>query len=154
MHVCRKCGGERTQKKSGSTVQGQQRYQLRCAACDSAREKLRPKRSTKIQLRGPKKTASNNKWEIANPEKRTAHKRVERAVRSGRLERRPCERCGSEVNVHAHHDDYSRPLEVMWLCQLHHKERHRELAATAANDLRAVSPSLPREAMSRYLPST
>lgn len=34
--------------------------------------------------------------------------------------------CG-EKEVHAHHDDYSKPLEVMWLCRIHHKERHKFL---------------------------
>jgi hypothetical protein len=72
-------------------------------------------------------TAKNRKWQEKNPEKRAAHKQVEWALGSRRLVRQPCERCGSSEGVHAHHDDYSRPLEVMWLCRAHHKERHREL---------------------------
>lgn len=71
-------------------------------------------------------TAKNAKWNLANPEKRRAHKKLEYAVRVGRVARRCCERCGSD-KAQAHHDDYSRPLEVMWLCQPHHRERHREL---------------------------
>jgi len=62
---------------------------------------------------------------------------VENHLARGKLEKMPCERCGSSVNVHAHHDDYSRPLDVMWLCAKHHKERHKEL--------RAGSPPLQRE---------
>ena len=27
-----------------------------------------------------------------------------------------------------HHEDYSKPLEVMWLCKKHHGERHRKYA--------------------------
>lgn len=73
----------------------------------------------------------NAKWKAANREKYLAHKVVENAVKSGRLERRPCERCGSQYLVHAHHDDYSRPLDVMWLCPMHHRERHRELECSA-----------------------
>lgn len=38
----------------------------------------------------------------------------------------PCEVCG-DVNSQGHHEDYSRPLEVMWLCQKHHSARHMEM---------------------------
>lgn len=53
-----------------------------------------------------------------------AHNAVARAVKSGKLERMPCQMCGKTEKVHAHHDDYSKPLEVMWLCVVHHKARH------------------------------
>ena len=71
-------------------------------------------------------TAKNAKWNGANPEKRRAHKALERAVSRGAIARQPCERCGS-TKSQGHHDDYSKPLNVMWLCQPHHRERHREL---------------------------
>lgn len=58
------------------------------------------------------------------PEKYAAHSAVLVAVRSGRLLRRPCEVCGTEP-AHAHHDDYSKPLDVRWLCPAHHGEEHR-----------------------------
>ena len=70
-------------------------------------------------------------WQAKNGEKRAAHKAVERALRIGEMVAQPCERCGTDHNVHAHHDDYARPLEVKWLCPLHHGERHRELRAVA-----------------------
>lgn len=53
---------------------------------------------------------------------------VQRALKSGKLKRQPCERCGSE-GAQAHHEDYSRALDVNWLCIPHHTERHRELDA-------------------------
>lgn len=68
-------------------------------------------------------------WNALNPDKRRAQKAVENALKAGRLVRQPCERCGTTIRVQAHHDDYSNPLVVMWLCQQHHKDRHRELAA-------------------------
>lgn len=47
----------------------------------------------------------------------------------------PCEKCGMEPRkvdgrriVHAHHDDYSKPLEVRWLCRTCHAMEHREVA--------------------------
>lgn len=78
-------------------------------------------------------------WNQSNPEKRRAQKAVEAALLRGDLQRRPCERCGETKHVHAHHDDYSKPLDVMWLCAKHHKERHRELSAGAPVDVAATA---------------
>lgn len=46
-----------------------------------------------------------------------------RAINRGDLIKQPCEVCG-EPKVDAHHDDYSRPLDVKWLCRKHHNELH------------------------------
>lgn len=48
---------------------------------------------------------------------------VTRAIKTGRLKRGPCEVCGA-LDVHAHHDDYDKPLQVRWLCQQHHQAHH------------------------------
>ena len=45
---------------------------------------------------------------------------VRKAIRNGVLVRQPCEVCGSEPSD-AHHDDYEKPLDVRWLCRLHHR---------------------------------
>lgn len=37
---------------------------------------------------------------------------------------KPCEQCGSERNVVRHHDDYSRPLDVRFLCRRCHAFVH------------------------------
>jgi hypothetical protein len=58
-----------------------------------------------------------------NPEKAAARAAVARAIRAGRLARRPCEVCGCERSE-AHHEDYSRPLDVRWLCRVHHLMHH------------------------------
>ncbi len=60
------------------------------------------------------------------PGKAKARNRTASAVRSGRLIRQPCEVCG-EKKVHAHHDDYRKPLDVRWLCHLHHWQEHGAL---------------------------
>ena len=53
-----------------------------------------------------------------------AHNAVARALKKGTIEREPCCMCGTSEKIHAHHDDYLKPLEVMWLCVTHHKSRH------------------------------
>jgi hypothetical protein len=42
---------------------------------------------------------------------------VRSAVRAGRLVRAACETCGA-TKTQGHHDDYSKPLDVRWLCRL------------------------------------
>ena len=57
--------------------------------------------------------------------------------RSGRIKRQPCMVCG-EKTVQGHHEDYSKPLQVMWLCHKHHCERHSELNLTKREIIRDI----------------
>jgi hypothetical protein len=57
---------------------------------------------------------------------RVARAQAQYAMKTGRLERKPCEVCGDK-RVEGHHDDYNKPLDVRWLCRKHHSEAHREL---------------------------
>jgi hypothetical protein len=41
------------------------------------------------------------------------------------LSRNPCSICGAE-RAEAHHPDYSKPLDVIWLCKTHHAQAHRK----------------------------
>jgi hypothetical protein len=70
---------------------------------------------------------SKRKWGKANKHKRFAQSCVAKAINSGILYRKPCEICSSTHRIHAHHDDYSKPLDVIWLCPKHHGERHVEI---------------------------
>jgi hypothetical protein len=47
---------------------------------------------------------------------------VSNAVRDGRLDRpNRCSRCNEKGRIEGHHEDYSKPLEVIWLCTLCHR---------------------------------
>jgi hypothetical protein len=59
--------------------------------------------------------------------KRLASQAVRVAVRGGHLLKpRACESCGKISRIHGHHDDYSKPLAVRWLCQICHLKIHRK----------------------------
>jgi len=58
-----------------------------------------------------------------HPERVNARQRVYFALKNNRITKGVCEICGNE-KVEAHHDDYSKPLEVRWLCRKHHIEFH------------------------------
>lgn len=60
------------------------------------------------------------------PNKYKAHTMVNNAIRDGRLHKEPCVVCGSDIRLHAHHDDYLKPLNIRWLCAVHHKQWHKE----------------------------
>ena len=65
---------------------------------------------------------ANQRYLEAYPERNKARIAVNNAVRDGRLMRQPCFICGEKAE--AHHPDYSRPLDVVWLCDSHHKQTH------------------------------
>jgi hypothetical protein len=58
-----------------------------------------------------------------DPEKVYARNLIAYRLRRGTITRQPCEVCGKEMGE-AHHDDYSRPAEVRWLCREHHELAH------------------------------
>lgn len=67
--------------------------------------------------------SANANWIAKRPERRKASHAVNNALRNGSIQKLPCLICGSQ-KVEAHHPDYSRPLDVVWLCVEHHKEIH------------------------------
>lgn len=82
--------------------------------------------------RAHKKWITNNPCEVINiqkryinkyPEKYIAHTTANNAIKSGKLKRMPCEKC-NKIKVEAHHDDYSKPLDVRWLCKRCHDHHH------------------------------
>lgn len=58
-------------------------------------------------------------------EKLRARAQCAYAIRSGKLIRQPCAACGNPKSE-AHHDDYSKPLNVEWLCRQCHAAAHRK----------------------------
>lgn len=58
------------------------------------------------------------------PNKYNAHKIVNKAIKTKKLFKEPCSVCGVFEKVHAHHDDYLKPLNVRWLCPACHKKWH------------------------------
>ena len=65
-------------------------------------------------------------WMKEDSRRGVAHSKVARAIRNGLLTKAPCIVCGSDKSV-AHHEDYDKPLDVIWYCQIHHKERHKQM---------------------------
>jgi len=73
-----------------------------------------------------KRAAYNKRRKKQEPEKRIARELARTAIKRGKLLRVPCEVCGN-AKVDAHHEDYSKPLDVRWLCRKHHLQHHRQM---------------------------
>lgn len=63
------------------------------------------------------------KYKKANPDKIYAQVQAQRALRLGQIKKESCVICKSESSL-MHHNDYSKPLEVVWVCKSHHREIH------------------------------
>ena len=72
-------------------------------------------------------TARTKAWRERHPERYAAHRAVYIALSQGRLVRPDaCEGCGdTDARLHAHHPDYTAPLDVEWLCPPCHSAAHR-----------------------------
>jgi tRNA(Arg) A34 adenosine deaminase TadA len=69
------------------------------------------------------KIANNRKRRGVDATRFAARDALNAAVRYGIIKRLPCEVCGDRKS-HGHHHDYSKPLEVTWLCRAHHDDLH------------------------------
>lgn len=60
------------------------------------------------------------------PEKAKCWSSFSDAVYRGLVQRRNvCDLCGSSGKIHGHHPDYSKPLDVIWVCTICHGKLHR-----------------------------
>lgn len=76
-------------------------------------------------------TSASKVWRKNNPLKAKAHERVNSLYRDRRSyrddvvrKRDACIVCGDE-KTQAHHHNYEKPLDVVFLCNEHHREMHR-----------------------------
>ena len=69
--------------------------------------------------------ALQKRWREEHPDRQAAYNLVKKALREGVLVRQPCSLCG-DMDSHAHHDDYSKPLDVVWFCRSCHTEYHAQ----------------------------
>jgi hypothetical protein len=80
----------------------------------------------KLPHRVENNTKRTKEYRELNPEKYSAHGKVARAVRAGAIEVQPCAICGTFKRVEKHHPDYSKPLDVVFLCSVHHHAVHHK----------------------------
>jgi len=72
-----------------------------------------------------KKCASARHYELIHKDRISAVNKARYALKHGKI-KAPlfCERCGYEPWKHMHHEDYSKPFNVQFLCASCHKLAH------------------------------
>ena len=99
---------------------------MSCAAALSAKnrnQKGSANNNWKGGISNLSKTERSRRYYDKYPDKYVAHREMTKAIRNGFLIRKSCEVCG-ELKVEGHHEDYSKPLLVRWLCKKHHLDVH------------------------------
>lgn len=76
-----------------------------------------------------RKHAGKHALNVANyrkrfPEKQKAQNAVSYALHAGKLTKGLCSSCGTDQDICAHHEDYTKPLDVTWLCRPCHIRHH------------------------------
>lgn len=125
LNKCKECVKNRVRKHRDDNIETHREYDRARYHNNPERKKAARKSFQDWLKKNPDgQTASSRNWRQKNPEKYKAQNALNNAVRDGKIERQPCIVCGGKA--HAHHEDYSRPLDVIWLCPEHHSKHHVE----------------------------
>lgn len=124
---CKECHKAKVRENRAENVEYYRSYDAKRFKEDP-KVKARHKRyqATEAGKESIKKT--RRAWLNKNPVARAAHIILGNAVKRGDMVKpKFCSRCGKHDksrNIHAHHHDYSRPLDVEWICAKCHYDEH------------------------------
>lgn len=128
--ICKECGLE---KELVEFEKGDLWYRNECKDCrrkffrknyQKTKEKYNLHRKKYLKTHPEMKSKMKRKWRNENPEKERAYNILLYAIKTSKIIRKSCSICGDK-NSHGHHEDYSKPLDVIWLCLIHHRELHQ-----------------------------
>lgn len=87
------------------------------------REKDRERKRDYMRRESERLAAYREQYKAEHPERVKAGEKLRRRLRHGLIVKPgACEECGrTDLAIHGHHDDYSKPYEVRWLCASCHR---------------------------------
>lgn len=125
LNKCKECVKARVHKHRNANIERFREYDKKRSMNP---DRVRARREYVKTDAGKKtKQKAEKNYRHRYPMKYAAHVLFGNAVRDGKIIREnSCSVCKSNYKVEAHHDDYTKPLEVRWLCEPCHKKWHRE----------------------------
>ncbi len=154
MKICTGCGKEKDESSFSKASKGKNGLSARCkdcrnqyyqdnkvkilAQCKMYRESHKEEKSLRdrkyfernrekilVRCRNNKeeRRKADKKYRENHSDKRRARGQSRYQIDKGNIVRQPCEKCG-QPNAHAHHEDYLKPMDIIWLCQKHHMRHH------------------------------
>ena len=121
--TCKECRKEKVRRNRAGKLDYYREYDKKRFKHDP-RVKARHKSYAATEAGKEKHREASLRYIEKHPIKRAVHILTGNAIRDGRLIKKPCESCGINENIHAHHDDYCHPMLVTWLCAKCHAEWH------------------------------
>lgn len=65
------------------------------------------------------------RYKATHREQLSARSKIKYAIKTGKIRKpKKCFSCGRKERVTAHHEDYSKPFDIVWLCYLCHSNLH------------------------------
>jgi len=137
--ICTICGSLKSINDFYIAICNKDGHEKMCKECKKKKSKkhyieVRPHKIAKMRAynevyekteHGKKKHRERADRMIAKyPDKHKARTALTNAVRLGKVVKQNCQICNINENLEAHHFDYSKPLQVVWLCRYHHKVIH------------------------------
>lgn len=127
LSFCKECVRARVHKHREDNIERIREYDRNRPNNKERNEKER-KAILADEKRLKKYREQKREWGKLNRYKRNAHNKVKRAIKNGDIVKScNCEICGkSNCELQAHHYDYSKPLDVIWLCTECHGKIHKQ----------------------------
>lgn len=127
LNYCKNCVRERIKKYKENNIEIIREFDRnRPNAKERAKKQREERKNNPISFK--RYMECQNKWNAKNKYKKTAHSKLRSAILSGKvIKKNYCTICGkTECSIEGHHYDYSKPLDVIWVCTECHGKLHRK----------------------------
>lgn len=122
---CKECIRAKARANRANNIEARREFDRKRA---NNPDRVQARKDYQRTERGQRKaSAAKRAYAERNPSIRQAHNAVNNALRDGKIAKPSCcETCQQEAELHGHHCDYNKPLDVMWLCDPCHKAWHKD----------------------------